>query len=228
MLPLNLSFRKMIRKYIPQITSEDLNNYENLIALRHQVFQEINIVGDMNSSTPPGESGKENENDQQINNNSGNNEENEPTQLDRKELTKEITEKANDIIKKYKKPFEAALQLWIARKQFAQEQGYFSQIPNSVQGFKRFIRTAINYRNVQRKTLPILWKNRTIYFFQNLSMSKVIAIAIVVVLVVIGFQAVNIKDKIPGEEPGHPGNLLQPDSTSFVQPAQDDTTLNIQ
>ncbi len=228
MLPLNLSFRKMIRKYIPQITSEDLNDYENLIALRHQVFQEINIVGDISPSDPTNEPGKENENNQPRNNNSGNNKDNEPPQLYRKELIEQITIEANSIIKNYKKEFEAALKLWIARKQFALEQGYFLQIPHTGKGFGRFISTAYNYPKVQVKTLPTLWKNRTIYFFKNLSWGKVIAIVIAVVLIVIGFRAVNIKDKSPGAEPGQPGDLFKPDSTAFVQPGPADTTISIQ
>ena len=44
MLPFNPSFRRLVLRNIPQLTSEDLDQHESLIALRHHEIQEINIV----------------------------------------------------------------------------------------------------------------------------------------------------------------------------------------
>ena len=40
MMPLDLTFRRMLLKYIPQVTEKDLRKYESLIALRHQLVHE--------------------------------------------------------------------------------------------------------------------------------------------------------------------------------------------
>ncbi|MBC8184233.1 hypothetical protein H8E88_24325 [candidate division KSB1 bacterium] len=47
MMPLDLTFRKMLVKYIPQVTEYDLRKYENLVAFRHQIRHEqaVTAVG---------------------------------------------------------------------------------------------------------------------------------------------------------------------------------------
>jgi len=46
MMPFNPSFRRLVLRNIPQLTAEDLDQHENLIAVRHHEIQEVNIVPD--------------------------------------------------------------------------------------------------------------------------------------------------------------------------------------
>ena len=46
MLPLNLSFRKILRKYIPQVSPEELERYDRYVGLMHQVNEVVRTIGD--------------------------------------------------------------------------------------------------------------------------------------------------------------------------------------
>lgn len=182
MLPLNLSFRQMMKKYIPQISSGKLNDYENLLGLRHRLYQEQSIANHIQKKYPPGRKIKQ-----------GDGMEIERAQSYRQALMSSLTSEVDEIFKNHDKAFAAAVQLWIARRQFALEQGYLLQIPTSIESLRRYIRAYKNYRKVQIKTLPTLWCSKAINFVQNLTVGKIIIYGLLIVFVVIGFVALSIK-----------------------------------
>ncbi len=135
MLPFNMSFRRMVFKYIPQIKAEDLDRHEGLIAFRHKVIQERKIIKDTSKS--------------------------------HEHNYKQTTKEANSIIAPYQKLFTAVQKLYSAKKQYAQQQGNFQQIPSSREGLGYLVKAAANYRWVQLKTAPVLWGNLAGYFIKN-------------------------------------------------------------
>lgn len=48
MLPFNLSFRELLRKFIPQVSPEQIDRHERLIALRHSLVHELDIIPENN------------------------------------------------------------------------------------------------------------------------------------------------------------------------------------
>jgi hypothetical protein len=59
MMPFNLSFRRLVLKYIPQLKSEDIDRHESLLALRLQLVHERNYAPP--DLLPPGENGDDND-----------------------------------------------------------------------------------------------------------------------------------------------------------------------
>jgi hypothetical protein len=180
MLPLNLSFRRLILKYIPQISVEELERYENLMALRDQIFHEKIIYknNQLRPKTPIGNN-KEDDPDQQ-----GKNRKNEITKRERippdwDKLLTEISNEIADIFVDYKKEFKAVLNLWSARRQFALAQGSLLQIPTTCKDLKRYIKKGIMFHWVRIKCLKVLWKNKIKYICQNYSpLQKVVDITL--------------------------------------------------
>ncbi len=181
MLPLSLSFRRMVLKYIPQLKSEDLDDYDNLIALRHQVNEDIKNYNkdarNFDTSDDRYDSKKKKTDavdDQQDFKTKKTDEADDQQNLKLKskieawqELKTKTTKKINDILSDYSKVFNAVQKLYSAKKQYAQQQGNMQQIPSSPESLGYFLKAAANYRWAQFQTLPLLWGNLTGYFIKN-------------------------------------------------------------
>jgi hypothetical protein len=241
MMPFNLSFRRLIQKYIPQLKSEDLDRHESLLALRLQLGHERNYDPALtpppspNDSDFPGKSpskgplkGKpgekapgENPGDMQIKGkdgvgddaSGGQNTTGQPDQPPETPYQKDISSKiehvsreAKAIIAPVAPLFNLVHRLWIARRQFALEQGHFLQIPPTVEGLVRFVKAAMNYALISIATLPRLEVNRIRYFIKNLSPVGVIVSIGLIVLTVI---AVDVSGSGGNEAPGD--DLMPPE-----------------
>lgn len=153
MLPLNLSFRRLVLKYIPQLISKNLDNYESLTALRHQIKVDVKVFNWNQTRENASESSTHGVN---------------------------VSVNSSDLsnIQNYSR----VQRLYIAKRYYALQQGVFQQTPASWDAFVKFINAAINYRNVQIQTLPFLWTNHLIYIFTNFwsQISFVLAILVAI------------------------------------------------
>ncbi len=192
-MPLDLTFRKMLIKYIPQVTEKDLRKYEGLIALRHQLIHETespesNIPTNKQKNTSKKNLGRKQK---------------PPTVVD--DITR-ISEQAQAIFAKVKWTYKMAYMLNIATRQFALQQGKFLQIPSTGMGLLRYLITMIKYRCIQFVALPVLWTNKIIHSIKPNFFPKFIYTAATAVLIVFGylygFQKIPIKpnvSNIPGQ-----------------------------
>lgn len=150
MMPYNLSFRSLLKKYIPTLPIEKIDEHESLFSHRTQLKIEhtYKMV-----PFPFLENPKE--------------------YLDKIKMKIDTnTQKAEAILLPYKNSYNAAYQLWIAHREVALEQGNFLQIPTSLEGLTRFIGKVIKYQFVKIKTLPILWAYKIKYLWQILFKRK--------------------------------------------------------
>lgn len=186
MTPFNLSFRHLLRKYIPQLTDKNINEHEMLFTYRSVLQRELNFVplkylegpGQYDTDVDPAE---------------------EHYKKPIRKRIESVSKEAQTIIEPYKEEFEALHKLWIARRKFALEQGHFLQIPSTLEGLGRYVRAAIEYRIVQIQTLPKLWINRFNHFMKNLSFAKSVIIVGAVLLIILGLVAADSLFK--GEPP---------------------------
>ena len=174
MLPLQLSCRRMLRKYIPQISVQHIEEFESLLALTHQVHLERSVL-------PP----KRKSNDFS----------NYVDCMDRiihtiKDKIRQIGKKATPdteegILVKHVKEIGAVYTLWVAQRQYAIELGQFLQIPTTFQSLGRLLKKALAYRIVHFKTMPVLIKNRFTYILRHRSWIKVITAFVLAFIIII-------------------------------------------
>lgn len=108
-----------------------------------------------------------------------------PYQKDISSKLEHVSGKAKDIIAPVALWFNLVHRLWIARQQFALEQGHFLQVPPTVEGLARFAKAAIRYAVVSVITLPRLEFNRIKYFVENTSpVGVIVGIGLIVLTVV--------------------------------------------
>ena len=177
MTPFNLSFRYMLRKYIPQLTDENIEEHEKLLTYRYVLQHELNFVPKKYLGYPGQNETEQNDSEQYK------------ESINKRIIS--ISKQARTIIEPYKEEFEALHKLWIARRKFALEQGHFLQIPPTLQGLGRYIRAAIHYQNVQIRTLPKLWINRLKHSIKNLSLPQIVIIVGLTLLIIAGLVAAN-------------------------------------
>jgi hypothetical protein len=113
MMPFHPSFRFLLRKYIPQVSNEELDRHESLMALRLQLKLEQNMRPER---TKPVYAQAEGDSDRDI----------------RKQLIREATVQANGtdgvgIFAGFEKEFNAVQQPWIASRQLALRPSPYSQ-----------------------------------------------------------------------------------------------------
>lgn len=148
MMVLDYSFRKLVEKYIPQISPIDLERHQRLIAWRYQLYHEVNYLP-AQVRKPPAEQ-----------------------RAAMMAHSRQILNAVNEVMIDYDSKFKAIDRLWLARKRYALEQGYFLQIPSSFFALIRFLKASIAYRATQVRTLPLLWLNQLIYVFRYLTFSS--------------------------------------------------------
>ena len=136
MMPYNLTFRRLLRKTVPQLTPEKINEYESLTATRHHLIQEKSLL-------PPKK----------------------PVQPVLSLLIKESAQQATIILSPHKRVLDASQELWVARRQLALQQGHFLQIPPTPGGVWRLFKAMMKYHFwVQPKTFPHFVLNRIKYY----------------------------------------------------------------
>lgn len=178
MMPFDLSFRRLVRKYIPQLSHQELNRHESLVALRHQLIQEEHMQ-------PPGIPAKL------------------PPGVSARVLSPAIeaaTRDANAILAPYKEQYEAVLRLWIARRNLAHKRGGMLQIPTTVDGLTGLVSAIVKHIGVEFSTWWVLTGNRLKYGFQNQRKEKGVFATVLIALLIWGLRSCDFQmpDKIPG------------------------------
>jgi hypothetical protein len=206
MTPLHGSFHRLVRRNIPQLSDEDLNNYDSLVAFRHQLLLEKSLqppanhveLGGKRSDKPPHHGATP--------------QHSEPTQ---KDFIDQVSRQANDILRPYKREYEASVRLWNGRRRAATRLGNSLQIPDSGMSLIYLIVAFLNYYFVAVVTFPIFAWNRIKFYYK-----EIIAIAILVTLLGFGLRAL-MPDQRPKPDVGN--GVVQPDSTINRPPTQADS-----
>ncbi len=227
MMPFNFSFRLLLRKFIPQVSQEEIDRHESLYAFRNTLSQELDVVPESDIVVVDVQCYKISEDSlkklkrakcsdeviekletmkkwdfaekenflkfiesvigkEQLNkyqpeilrcaeNKTQHRQDAETNREYQERINKKIkivNDTANEIFKDFKKEFDAVQQLWIARREFALEQGNLLQIPTSLDGLKRFVGKGTNYVKIVVTTFPILRKNQVKYLLETLPFGK--------------------------------------------------------
>ncbi len=179
MTPLHPGFRKLLQRYVPELTREELIRYQGLLALRLELTQQKSGV--------PAQVQMEVDNDQKG--------DDRPRQR-YDALIKLSENKASDIIARHYRKFELAHRLWIARRQIALHQGGLLQIPTSWRGLRGLVTALRRYYWDEQKThRQLTWIRLT-----DLPISQWIFIAVMVVLLGLGVCTLNSAGTNPGIE----------------------------
>jgi len=165
-MPFHPSFRFLLRKYIPQVSNEDLDRHESLMALRLQLKLERNM--------PPGATTSDYK---QTRGGSARD--------IRNQLIREATVQANStngtgIFSGFEKEFNAVQQLWIARRQLALRPNPYSQTLSSLRRWKKLVESVLRYYSVRLRTFLVLETNRFRFFKGRI-------LAVTIILVLVGF-----------------------------------------
>ena len=165
MMPFHPSFRFLLRKYIPQVSNEELDRHESLMALRLQLKLEQNMRPER---TKPGYAQAQGDSDRDI----------------RKQLIREATVQANGtdgvgIFAGFEKEFNAVQQLWIASRQLALRPSPYSQTLSVQKRWKTLLESLLRYYWVRLETFGVLEGNR-LKFFKG----RILTVVIILVFVV--------------------------------------------
>lgn len=170
MMPLNLSFRKLILRNIPELKADDLDRYESLLALRTELIHDLSEAG--NSVVFP--NGDPENGDESIPGEAG--EKGTPlrkkrvlpggAQVRRQETVpiieqiKNITQQVYNRLSPFRERLAALHAIWISRRQLALSEGNLLQIPNTKEGFKNLFGAIYDYRIRQLPNFGIVLKGR--------------------------------------------------------------------
>jgi hypothetical protein len=138
MVPLSITHRRLLSKYIPQITCKDISKYESLLALQNDMYIEFVLSFKLKKVRTP------------------------------TNLIEEINKEAKNVFYPYNREFELLSKLWQARREFALTQGNFHQIPTNWRDLGNFIWKLLKYYAIEFYALPVLWKNKVKGFFSAL------------------------------------------------------------
>jgi hypothetical protein len=188
MTPFHPAFRRLLRQFIPQLKNDDLNRHESLTALRLHLL----LKSDMQPpriGTPGVASGS--------GGGAGSGGRKRIVVPPPPGLASDIdaaAKEANAILAPYKREYEAAVRLWIARRRLALQQGRFFQIPLNGREAKLLAGAIANYWRANGKTLPVLIANRVKYSLQNISIVQIIFI---IALVALSYYGACSEAKLP-------------------------------
>jgi hypothetical protein len=191
MMPFHPSFRFLLRKYIPQVSNEDLDRHESLMALRLQLKLERNMPPE--TPTPDyrqaaGESARDLRN----------------------RLIREATVQANGtdgtgIFSSFEREFNAVHRLWTARRQLALRPNPYSQTLSSPGRWRKLAGSVLNYYRVRMETFIVLEANRFRFFKGRI-------LAVIILLVLAGLTLSQVVPSRSVESPQ--GTRLGPESRS--------------
>lgn len=137
MVPLSITHRRLVSKYIPQVTCKDISKYESLLAIQNDIYVEFQLTAKLATTSVTT-----------------------PTSL-----IDEVNNEAKNVFHPYQKEFELLTKLWQARREFALTQGNFHQIPTNWKDLGNFIWKMLKYYAIEFYALPLLWKNKVKGFF---------------------------------------------------------------
>lgn len=209
MMPFNFSFRRLLIKFIPQVKKEDIDRYESLLALRHQLYLELVFAPPEDDEEEKKKSGdnkdhpKKSSNEDSISKNPAGQNAQDPVEEYRERVRKQIDQvsgKAAAIFRGFEKEYTDLQKLWTARRKFAVEQGNLLQIPPSLESLGRFISAAFNYYITVIRTFPTLQGNRLEFFFKKLA-NEPLRILVIFVLALFIIWGVNAVTQPPQEAP---------------------------
>jgi len=207
MTSLHLSFRRLVRRNIPQLLDEDLSRYDSLIAFRHQLVLEKSLRPPANHVELSGKRRDKPSNPGPASQHP------EPTP---KDFIDQVSREANDILRPYKREYEDSVRLWNARRRTAARLGNSLQIPDSGMSLIYLIVALLNYYFVAVVTFPVFAWNRIKFYYK-----EIIAIAVLVTLLGLGLRALSVPDQRPKPDVGN--GVVPPDSTINRPPAQADS-----
>jgi hypothetical protein len=177
MMPLHSAFRRTVRRYVPQLSSDDLDRYESLVSFVNHLSVER---GSLKLSAPTIKGAKKGKRSPSVD---------ETVRTASHSIDPDIAllrEEMNDILANYEDLYQKSRELWIARRQLAVQYGNFLQIPYTWRGLWLFLSANAKYRWVQSKNSFALSWNRLKYLWQFLTVTEKFAI-----LVLFGLLAVS-------------------------------------
>lgn len=125
MLPFNLPFRRLLRIFIPKLSNEDLDKHEQLVALRHQLIQERNILL-MKSRHNNG-----NDNPNDVNQNGNDNNDGDEDLIRLNKQIRAATKASNRILKPFKDDYKKVQELYVERRRAQLTEKKYLQLPTS-------------------------------------------------------------------------------------------------
>ncbi len=212
MVTLHPSFRRLVLKNIPKLKSEDLDNYDSLLALRLELVHRRSLVPDIQVDgtkpyEPDGQGAPPDEGKPlpmrpygELPEDTGSRQETPRQKINR--LITETTLRADKTIEPYREEFDALHRLWVARRNFALHQGSSLQIPSDPKDFWNFVKAAGVYHGVQLQTLPRVTLSR----IKKVEWGRVLAVAVAAGLVLYGISQLELKD--PGRDPQPPDSTI--------------------
>lgn len=162
MIPYNQTFSRMLKKYIPALTIEKINETDALLLRRDKLRKELYMIPKIYFLPKSAmkalaiEVREKYEKDYDIYN--------KRIPIIKNDI-KKISRQVADKMTPYMQCLKAVHRLWMAQRRYAFEQGNLLQIPTHSQDWKRYIGAAFNYLKVQITTLPVLWFCKIRYYF---------------------------------------------------------------
>jgi len=176
MMPLHSAFRRTVRRYVPQLSPDDLDRYESLVSLINHLNVERGSLKPSTSTKKGAKKGKRSPS--AVEAISPASHLHDPDLLLRDEM--------KDILANYENLYRKSRELWIARRQLAVQYGNFLQIPYTWRGLWLFLSANAKYRWVQFRTSYALSSNRWFkYPWQNLTVAESIAILLLFALLAV-------------------------------------------
>jgi hypothetical protein len=191
MTPFHPTFRRLLRRNIPQVRDEDLNRHESLFALRHQLVTDKHIVAEK-YVLPPQQGPQVQQQQEKPHEPSY---QQPPCQKGIDDDIADATSQAQAIFAPYARIYDASLRLWVARRQIVMKQGNFFQIPLSLRKIGKLIVAIWDYRKIQLQTLPTITSNR----IKNVSTIRVISFIVFIALLMGSIYALIPKKPQPDQ-----------------------------
>lgn len=181
MTPLQFAFRKLLLRNIPKLTSDDLDRYDNLLALRADYIHQLQL------NSLPEEiivhvkkspirkivdlSKKIKATLQQA--------------IPRNDLIDAVkisSDEVHQVIEPHRVRFEALHRLWIARRQLAAHQGNLLQIPTTLEGVKHLGEAIIDNTIVEIQTTRTLVKEKIRDLLKNKKKLVIVCFLILILI----------------------------------------------
>jgi len=141
MIPLSITHRRLISKYIPQVKCKEISKYESLLALHQNLWLESKLIHPTVYSS---------------------------IFSNLLSLKEEVNKEASAIFDPVKTEIELVTKLWLARREFALIQGNFHQIPTNWKDMWLFTKKLLKYYALEFYALPILWLSKIRGFFWSI------------------------------------------------------------
>lgn len=169
MVPLTFSQRKLLLKYIPELTPKDINEYENLIALRCDnihLYRLSELPARTDEADPPYDPDHVPDQIETVKSNIQDKKK-QKRLPDKDHPISKISQKLHGIIRPYERRFAAHNRLSMARLQAAVQMGSFQQNPVTYKGIKNTCRTIVNSKKAAISCAFILTDEKILRLVDN-------------------------------------------------------------